>query len=258
MTDILKEILNILKENENIRLIISALLLIFVFRLKDIYEFVDRLLNRKVTRLENLLKGDLDRETRQAVQEELYSRYFQQTTGIKAEKHLREKITKLFESANGRITYSDINHVFKHGFLLCDHNEELRIRKINRQDRISYRFWRIISLSVWVLGLLLILLTILFKIDDPSKIKIGILSTFSPSRNTNEFSLKSVLILHGISWCILAYVMRSQTFVIKIVDKVKSELERQSVEKKRPKSKSIINLFTNLLSPNNLFKRKKK
>lgn len=82
--------------------------------------------------------------------------------------------------------------------------------------------------------------------------------TFSPSRNTNELSLKSVLILHGISWCILAYVMRSQTFVIKIVDKVKSELERQSVEKKRPKSKSIINLFTNLLSPNNLFKRKKK
>ncbi|AFY78854.1 MAG: hypothetical protein IGR93_10915 [Hydrococcus sp. C42_A2020_068] len=179
MTDILKEILNILKENENIRSIISALLLIFVFRLKDIYEFVDCLLNRKVTRLENLLKGDLDRETREAVQEELYSKYFQQTTGIKAEKHLREKITKLVESANGRITYSDINHVFKHDFLFCDHNGELRIRKINRQDRISYRFWRIISLSFWVLGLLLILLTILFKIDDPSKIKIGILLTFS-------------------------------------------------------------------------------
>lgn len=128
----LEPIIKQIAEGKNAWLIFISCLLVFLFNVNNIYDFLDRISKRRLLLIKEFL-GDkgVNGTTKDAVQEELNSQAFQYATGIRTNRDVREKIINIYKITNGRISYSDFRRAYR---FLVNQNGKLSIR-INLFDR---------------------------------------------------------------------------------------------------------------------------
>ncbi|NJM77530.1 MAG: hypothetical protein HC852_19315 [Acaryochloridaceae cyanobacterium RU_4_10] len=128
---------NLLVTGKNLNLIPGLIVLALIFKLKEIYDFVDGISHRKLKTLISLVnEKEIEDSSKNLLKEELSSVCFKYTTGIKAEKHLREEIIKTHNESNGRISYRDFKD--SRPFLIIKEDGNLGIRKVRILEKIYY------------------------------------------------------------------------------------------------------------------------
>lgn len=199
----LKDFIELLKEENNIWIIIPALLFAGLFNLKNVHEFFDSFSSKKQTKIEYLLKENLVNEKIKLVlQEQLDSIVFRYVTGIKTNKYLREQIIKLYDLANGRLTYLDFKNASR--FLTIDEDGKIKVKQVKKIEQLEYFLYWSVSFFFLFMSFLLLMLILFVEISN--------------------LRLQIAILFYVILFFTLSLVIVTQTFPLLAAKKIKNEI----------------------------------
>lgn len=143
--------------------LIATLFLTILSNLKAIYDLWDVASRRKISRLKEIKdffgENSITEKSKVILREKINSMIFEIITGIKADKYLRERVMALYENSKGRLSYDDFRKA--RFFLEIKDDGSLEIRNIRIPDRAAHYFNRVVSLLYFLMGSLLLIVSIL-------------------------------------------------------------------------------------------------
>ncbi len=198
------EIIKLIGEGKNLWVIAGCLLLPLCFNIKAIHSFFDTLSVRKLPVLKDF-SGETGATglTKEVLQEAVNSALFRYITGINAEEKLREKIIKLHQLADGRLTYRDIKRTLV--FIEIKQNGQLCIRSLTLFDWIRFCI-------NWLFSLIFAFTAIVFLLI--------------PLLTPTELRFQVVAYLYSLVLFTFFLLILSQTTPIVLIKKVKLEVNK--------------------------------